>query len=280
MDYSKKGLAGLGAVERARLAEILRINKPVIDITTSAKLWKMDRVRAAKVLSRFSRKGWLNRIASGSYVPVPLSATRAEIVAEDPFVLAQELFSPCYISGEAMANYWGFTEQLFRTMTVMTERTIRPQKQTIAGIEYILYTLQPNYFFGLEKIWYGNVSVNIPDPTRTVIDLLLFSKLCGSLRFINDVLINYFNSDYKDINLLINYLDKAGSGAAIKRLGFLVELNFPGESKLLEYCNNNLTSGYIKLTSGQECSVLISRWGLWVPKYWKDKFNDKQTRGL
>lgn len=44
----------------------------------------------------------------------------SDVIPEEPFVIAEKLFSPCYIGGINAANYWDLTEQIFRTITVMT----------------------------------------------------------------------------------------------------------------------------------------------------------------
>ena len=39
---------------------------------------------------------------------------------EDPWVIAAQLYGPCYIGGWSAAEYWDLTEQIFRTVVVMT----------------------------------------------------------------------------------------------------------------------------------------------------------------
>ncbi len=276
MKYSNQAQnLGLGQLERQRLSELLRNTKVAITVIQAAKVWGMDRSQAAKILSSYNKKGWLKRIARGVYISVPLSSKSPDVVPEEPFAVAEKLFSPCYIGGVNAANYWDLTEQIFRSITVMTEKLVTNRTQEIAGIEYQLHTLKPEYFFGLKSVWLSDVKVKISDPTRTLVDMLMFPKFCGGIRFIEDVLINYFNSDYKDSDLFIDYLKTANNGAAVKRLGFLLEVNFPDETKLIDFCMKNLTAGYIKLAPSLDCPRLISRWRLWVPERWKGKLNDK-----
>ena len=123
----------------------------------------------------------------------------------------------------------------------------------------------------LQTVWLAGVKVKISDPTRTLVDMLMFPDFCGGLRFIIDVLANYFQSDLKNLDQLIEYLDKAQNGAALKRLGFLLELNFAEEKRLIEYCAQNLTTGYAKLNPTQSCEKLVTRWRIWVPESWKEK---------
>jgi predicted transcriptional regulator of viral defense system len=267
-------LAGLGKLERVYLSALLRDTKAIITSSQAAEIWQLTKVQAAKRLAWYSKKGWLERIRQGVYIPVPLASLTSNVVPEEPFAIAANLFSPCYIGGVNAANYWNLTEQLFRTVTVMTEKMIQNRKPIIAGTEYILHTLKPRYFFGLKTIWLGGVKVKMSDPTRTLVDMLMFPEFCGGIRFIVDVLENYFKSNMKNVDQFIEYLNKAQNGAAMKRLGFLLELNFSDEQKLMAWCAQNLTTGYAKLNPAQRCEKLVTQWRLWVPENWKEQWND------
>ena len=102
-------------------------------------------------------------------------------------------------------------------------------------------------------------------------DMLMYVKFCGGIRFVEDVLKNYFCSNHRDVDLLITYLEKITNGAAIKRLGYLVEKNFPDEIHLVDFCLRHLTQGYVKLTASVDCPRIITRWRLRVPENWKDR---------
>lgn len=270
MNYSKnQSIAGIGKKERIFLSELLRNTKNTILAKQAAEIWQVNEVQAAKRLALFYKKGWLERIRQGVYIPVPLDSLSSEIVSEEPFAIAAELFAPCYIGGVNAANYWDLTEQLFRTVTVMTQKVAQDRKPIIAGTEFIIHTLKSRYFFGLKTIWLSDVKVKISDPSRTLVDMLMFPEYCGGLRFIVDVLKKYFNSNLKDTDKLIDYLKQCKNGAALKRLGFLLELNIPEENQLISYCSDNLTMGYAKLNPEQTCEKLVTRWRVWVPESWK-----------
>ena len=268
MKYSKTlGIAGIGALERSVLSKLLRHTQTTI--SEAAAILNLNRQQAAKRLSHYAKKGWLKRIYPGIYMPVPLSSPTHDIVVEEPFVLAEKLFSPCYIGGMSAANYWDLTEQIFHTVTVMTMRQVRQRHPSIAGSTYTIHTIKSLYFFGLKSIWFHDVKVKIADPTRTILDMLLFPNFCGGLRFNIDVLQHYYQSQHKDIDLLISYLTQVNNGAAIKRMGFLAEKYFPEEPKLIDYCLQHLTKGYVKMAPSLKCSKLDSRWRLWIPERWK-----------
>lgn len=272
MNYSKQDpTLGLGAIERKRLSKLLRETQVTISVAEAAKILGMERKQAAKILSWYNKKGWLKRIYRGVYLPVPLTSSTSDIVAEEPFAIAEKLFAPCYIGMMNAANYWDLTEQIFQTITVMTPKLVSDRNPKIAGSEYILHTIKPLYFFGLKSIWLNDVKVKISDPTRTIVDMLMFPKFSGGLRFIVDVLQSYYRSEYKDMDLLMNYLEKAQHGAAIKRAGFLIEKYFPDEKQIINYCLQNLKEGYVKLSPSLDCPRLIRRWRLWVPDNLKGK---------
>ena len=275
MKYTKNSQAlGLGELERSRLSQLLSDTKAVISVTNAADIWKVDRSHAAKLLSLYQKKGWLRRIVRGMYIEVPLSSPTLDVVPEEPFVIAEKLFSPCYIAGTNAANYWDLTEQIFQSVTVMTQRLIPSRKKTIAGTEYLLHTIKPTYFFGLKTVWVNGMKVKISDPTRTILDMVMYPQFCGGIRFVEEVLKNYFHSSHKNVGLLIEYLEKITNGAAIKRLGYLVEKNFPEEKNLLEFCKKHLTQGYVMLESSLDCNKVVTRWRLRVPENWKGKSRD------
>lgn len=272
MKYSKiQQLSGLGTVSREKLSKLLRGTEVTITLSDATDILDMDRAQATNFLAKLAKKGWLTRIRRGVYMPVELTSQTGEVVTDEPFVIAEKLFSPCYIGGMNAANYWDLTEQIFNTVTVMTQNQLRDREPVIAGTQYAIHTLKPTYFFGLKSIWFNSVKVNISDPTRTLVDMLMFPQFCGGTRFFVDVLQNYCHSKYKDIDALISYLKKANNGAAIKRMGFLAEKYIPTESKLIQYCLNNLTEGYVKLSPSLECPRLIRRWRLWLPENWKER---------
>src|SRR3990167_7468018 len=100
------------------------------------------------MLSRWTKKGWLSRVRRGLYVRIPIEARTADIPLEDPWVIADRLFSPCYMGGWSAAEYWDFTEQIFRTIVVMTIRKPRARSPFIKGKNFLLRTIKKKAIFG------------------------------------------------------------------------------------------------------------------------------------
>lgn len=261
-------LSGLGKADRERLSAVLRGTKGTISVTEATEILAMPRVSVAKILSRWAKKGWLSRVRRGLYIPVPLESRTSDIPLEDSWVVADRLYSPCYIGGWSAAEYWDLTEQIFRTVIVLTTQRPRERKPTIKGTEFLLRTVSDKAMFGLKPVWRGQVKVNVSDPTRTVLDMLSDLQLGGGLRSTIDMFKDYMSSEKKDLAQLIKYADQLGNGAVFKRLGFLLEKYTENEQVFIGQCRERITTGNAKLDPALKAKRLITRWRLWVPERW------------
>lgn len=261
-------LGGIGKLDRERLSAVLRGAKGTVSVPQAAKVLNVSQTDAAKMLSRWSKKGWLSRVKRGLYVPVPLESRTADVALEDPWVIADKLYSPCYIGGWSAAEHWDLTEQIFRTVVVLTAQTPRERKPVIKGTQYLLCSMCKKKLFGLKTLWHGQVKISISDPSRTMLDMLADPRLGGGIRSVQDMMKNYLSSPEKKLDLLIKYADKLGNGAVFKRLGYLLERNAPDEKSIIEECTKRLTKGLAKLDPKSKNDKLITRWRLWVPESW------------
>lgn len=264
-----KTLSGLGKFDRERLSVILRETKGTISVSEAAELLNRPAIATAKILSRWAEQGWVSRVRRGLYIPVPLESRTADIPLEDAWIVADRLYSPCYIGGWSAAEYWDLTEQIFRTIIIMTAQKPRDHNPNIKGTEFLLRTVSQKALFGLKPIWRGQVKVQISDPSRTIIDMLSDPQLGGGIRSTADMFTNYLNSEKKDLSLLLAYAEQLGNGAVFKRLGFLLERLLPEEKETIELCHEQLTQGNTKLDPKLPANKLITRWRLWIPAGWK-----------
>jgi predicted transcriptional regulator of viral defense system len=266
--YTMKLLSGIGTLDRERITALLRGSKGTLTVQEAAKILAITNTEAAKLLSRWTAKGWFSRVKRGVYIPVPLESITADIPLEDPWIIAEKLYNPCYIGGFSAAEYWGLTEQIFSTIVVLTAKEIRDRHPVINGTEFWLRSISKEAIFGLKEIWRGQVKVAVSDPTRTIVDFLADPKLGGGIRTVVDMLNVYLKSDQKDSRLLIEYAKKLGNGAVIKRLGFLLAQNAPDENEVIEFCKKELTTGNVKLDPQLDGDKLVTRWRLWIPEDW------------
>jgi predicted transcriptional regulator of viral defense system len=263
-----KPLAGIGKKDRERLSAVLRANKGALSVTDAANALGISRTATAKMLARWAEKGWLSRIRQGFYVPVPLESRTADVPLEDPWVIAFRLYGPCYIAGWSAAEYWDLTEQIFRTVVVMTTQRPRERKPNIKGTDFLLRSIPVTALFGLKPVWRGKVKVEVSDLSRTVLDMLSDPQLGGGIRSTVDMFGNYLRSEKKDLALLLDYASRLGNGAVFKRLGYLLERMSPDDKEAIAQCRANLTTGNAKLDPRLPAEKLITRWRLWVPAQW------------
>lgn len=261
-------LYGLGKLERGRLTEVMRNSKGTISVGEASTILKINRSEVSKMLSRWTVKGWLSRVRQGHYVPVPLESRTADISLEDAWVIAERLYSPCYIGGWSAAEHWDLTEQIFRTILVMTTRKPRTHNPVIKGTSFMLRSIPRKAMFGLKSVWRGQIKIQISDPSRTIIDMLSDPVLGGGIRFTADMFAKYMKSEKKDMESLIKYAKLLGSGAVFKRLGFLLERYGKDEKNAIDTCKLSLTTGNAKLDPKLSADKLITKWRLWVPSNW------------
>ncbi len=269
-----ENLSGIGKLDRQRLAEIIRGTKGIISVAEAASIMNLSLIEAAKMLSRWTKKGWLSRIRRGIYVPIPLESRTSDVPLEDLWIIADKLYAPCYIGGWSASEHWGLTEQIFRTISVMTRQKPRNRTPVIKGTKFILRTISDKAMFGLKLVWRGQVKVFVSDPTRTIIDMFDDPQLGGGIRSTVDIFINYLKSENADMDLLLEYTKQLGNGAVYKRLGFLLERFAPDKKSAINICQLSLTKGNTKLDPTLKSDNLVTRWRLWIPKSWsKDKGN-------
>jgi predicted transcriptional regulator of viral defense system len=261
-------LTGIGKEDRKRLSALFRETKGTISVDDAVDILKVSPSDAAKMLSRWAKNGWLSRVRRGLYVRVPLESGTPDVPLEEPWIIADRLYSPCYIGGWSAAEYWDLTEQIFRTIVVMTTQKPRERTPVIKGTSFMLRTISEKAFFGIKPVWRGQAKVSISDPSRTIIDMLTDPKLGGGIRPTVDTFLSYLKSENKNIQLLIDYTKRLGNGAIFKRLGFVLERYAPEQEAAINECKTQLTKGNAKLDLALQADKLITRWRLWVPENW------------
>lgn len=264
-------LLGLNSKNRARLALLLRQTRGTLSTRQAAEILQIPSQEASRLLFRFASQGWLSRVRRDLYVPVPLEAKTSEPALEDPWIIANQLFSPCYIGGWSAAEYWGLTEQIFRTILIITTKRPRQREPVLRGSAFMLRTIARDAFFGTQAVWRRSVKIEISDPTRTIIDLMNDPQLGGGLRTTADIFASYLKSEQKKPDLLITYGERLGNRAVFKRMGFLLEKLAPTEVELIAGCRQRLSQGNSKLDPALPAERLVTAWKLWVPKTWKER---------
>ena len=197
---------------------------------------------------------------------LPLEAEPGKpTVPEDPWVLAREAFSPCYIGGWSAAEHWGLTEQLFRSTLVLTAAHVRARTMRLLGNEFRLFRVPPSRIAGTTLVWRGRERVSVSDRERTILDCLRHPELCGGVRHLADMMREYGESPERDFGKLASMAKELGTGATWKRLGYLAELLWPEEKAVVVEARKHLTTGNVKLDPGvSRRGTLLKRWRLCI----------------
>jgi len=254
---------GLGSTNRARLAVLHRSLPGPFTADDAARVFGIDRSDAARLLGYLASKGWLSRVRRGLFTVVPLEADVPEDWRADPWLVAARVFEPCYIGGWSACEHWSLTEQLFRSVVVISARPQRRAHVIVQGTEFRVATRKAEALFGTRPVWRGRERVAVSDPTRTVVDVLDDPSLGGGIRHVADVLDAYFASEHRDDHLLITYGDRLGNRTIFKRLGYLAEELEVDAPELVEACLARRSAGIAKLDpSIRDGGRITRRWGL------------------
>lgn len=221
---------------------------------------------ATSRLAALTRSGWLTRVRRGVYLILPVEAASGELTtAAEPWTMASVLYDPCYIGGWSAAEHWGLTEQLFRSTFVATTAHIRKRDEVHLGARFHLVRIKPERLHGLAVVWRASVRVRISGAERTVIDAAVNPAWIGGGRQLAAVLTAYAERPDASQGNLVSELERHGTGAAAKRLGFLAERLWPDASDLISKCRALKTQGLSKLDPFVESrGRLVTRWSLWA----------------
>lgn len=254
--------AGISSSGREELATVTARGRRLVTVDDVENELSLERAVAAKKLARWAEQGWLRRVRRGLYIPVPIDVEHPELWSEDPLVLADAVWSPCYFTGWTAANHWGLTEQIFRTIVVKTTGRVRTVSQELLDQDYLVgHVPESAMAWGLRAIWLHERRIRFADEARTIIDVLHEPRIGGGIRHVAEMLEAYlFDFDW---GRLVEYGDLLGTGAVFKRLGYLSETLQIGDRELLAACEQRLSSGVSLLDPGAPTrGPRVGRWGL------------------
>ena len=187
-----------------------------------------DKNKASRVLVFLTRKGRILKIEKGKYILVPIKAPNQQWMPNE-FLIADLWMgeTPYYIGYFTMYNYWGFTEQIPRTIFVLN--TEKSRKTIIQNIRFQAVKIDQSKFYGVQKIKIEDSQVCISDKERTLVDFA-YNPL-GSMRNFESAL----QDNIKEIDLekFIRYLKRFPVVSVRKRAGFLLD-ELGCKSKLLD----------------------------------------------
>jgi len=177
-----------------------------------------DRNKAYKMVVYLTRKGRLIKIEKGKYLLVPIKAPNQQWMPNEFVVAALWMKEiPYYIGYYTMYHYWGFIDQIPRTIFVLN--TAKSSRRMICGLRYDAVKIDKKKYYGVKKIKIDEEEVSISDKERTLVDFA-YNPL-GSIYNFKEAL----RRSFKEIDLekFIRYLTMFPVISVRKRAGLLLE---------------------------------------------------------
>jgi predicted transcriptional regulator of viral defense system len=210
-------------------------------------------------------KGWLERIERGKYLIVPLEAGPDRVWTEDALVLAGHLVNPSMVAYWSALSHWNLTDQVPRITYVQTPARKENRTPVVLGMRFRIVRVKEEKFFGGLTVRIAESPVQVTDPERTLIDCLDRPELSGGVAEVARAL----REGEFDWKRATGYLRRFGSGAVVKRLGFLVEsmeIAHPPEPEVLREWQSLRTTGISRLdpSSPRDTHRIATRWRIGV----------------
>lgn len=114
-------------------------------------------------LTRWQKKGYLNKIIKGYYLFSDLQ--RKE---ETLFLIANKIYTPSYISLEIALSYYGFIPDNVYTITSTTSRTTYTFISEIGNFTY--QKIKSSLFWGYTLVSINNHNFKIAEPEKALLD--------------------------------------------------------------------------------------------------------------
>ena len=171
-------------------------------------------------LHHLERQGWIVRLKRGLYA---VSSSVPGVAPVHEFEIAMALAKPAAISHWSALHHHGLTDQVPRTVFVLTPATrfISRMGTTTSGApQFQFVSIKEEWFFGTQNIWISDSRVSITDPERTLLDGLARPRYCGDLAEV----LHAFETrgDRLDVKKIVGYALKLDAAMA-KRLGWVLE---------------------------------------------------------
>jgi predicted transcriptional regulator of viral defense system len=217
---------------------------------------------ARNLVHKAQQRGLVTRLKPGLYNLVPFELGRATEYIGSPYLIAHELAgtAPYFLShGTALELHRMVTQPNF-TIYVSCTRRVRPQ--TVGGYDFRFVHITTEQAFGVVKHWIDKERfVMISDMERTIIDGLRHPAFAGGITEVAKGL--WMKRDVLNAERLVDYAQRLGVGAVVRRLGYLLEHYSLADASMLASLRDTLTATYQRLDPLLPAEgAFLARWRL------------------
>ena len=221
---------------------------------------KPDAVK--RLLSDMAKRGLLMRIKDGVYYIIPFEQD-AKTFMPDWHLLSQYLVGDAnyYIGYFSALQLHSLTTQPNLKEQIVVSKQIKPSTLKVKGIPFQFIYHNKEHFFGSKKTWIDSFNkVQCSDLEKTFIDCLFKPSYASGITEIAKAL--HKSKDKIDYQKLFEYAKQFNSQAAIKRLGFLLEL-LEIKNPVIEKLQKMRTNSFVLLEpSYPKEGKTIFRWAI------------------
>ncbi|WP_225336635.1 type IV toxin-antitoxin system AbiEi family antitoxin domain-containing protein [Halomicrobium urmianum] len=238
---------GLSTRESRLLARLAGAGHQIISVDDIETTLEVPPNTAREIASRLTEKGWLDRLFPGTYLIIPLTAGEEAVYTTHEYLIAAHVSEPMYIGYYSALSHHRLTEQVPRTVYVVTPT--RAQSREIHGVPYRVTTVTERKFFGCEPTSVEGTTVQVSDLEKTLVDCADHPEFCGGLRELATAM-RTADEQGCTWDIVGEYLERLDNGAATKRIVYLadqLDIDIPAREELV----TSFTSGYSLLDPTQ-----------------------------
>ena len=236
---------GLSTRESRLLSRLAAEGHQIISVDDIETTLEVAPNAAREIASRLTEKGWLDRLFPGTYLIIPLAAGEKSMYTTHEYPIAAHVAEPMYIGYYSALSHHGLTEQVPRTIYVVTPT--RAQSREIHGVPYRVTTVTERKFFGTTPTSIEGTTVRVSDLEKTLVDCADHPEFCGGIRELANAIRAADEKGYA-WETVGEYLERLDNGAATKRIVYLADqlgIDLPTREALVA----SFTSGYSLLDS-------------------------------
>jgi predicted transcriptional regulator of viral defense system len=215
-----------------------------------------------ELLSDMTRRGLLLRLRRGVYQIIPYEQDPNNYLPDWHLTASSLVRDASYYIGyySALQIHQLITQPALKEQVVVSRQQLRStlivQKVTFQFIYH-----NPNHFFGATKIWIDNHhQVHCSDLEKTIVDCLFKPNYAGGIVEVAKAI--QIAKRQMQFDKLLDYVQRFGSKAVAKRLGFLLEI-LDIDSPIISALQKFNAPSYVPLdTELPSSGPYISRWGI------------------
>jgi predicted transcriptional regulator of viral defense system len=238
----------LGKISSELITTLSSQDRVIFTISDAQKITKKCHATTRKLINRLIDKKWLIRLVPGKYLIVPLSAGENAEFSENWYVVAKHLIEPnlYYLSHYSALDIHEMTTQPLMTVYITTP--VRRRVSKVLGASFLFHYAKQSKFWGIEDVWVKPTErVRVSDLERTIVDCLNNPTLCGGISELAKGL--WIKRNDINYSKLKKYVERFGSKAVAKRLGFLLELYGVADKGMIEKLRKFVTPSFVLLDS-------------------------------